>query len=88
MARGRVRNGGSVPRVGSVLLPGQQSAHRRRRGPRFGGGSGGGIPPWSIVAVVVVAALVAGGLAWRSRVQARDDRRAAAARFAPRCGGR
>jgi hypothetical protein len=81
MARGRVRKGGSVPRVGSVLLSGQRSAHGRRRGPRFGGGPGGSLRPWWIVAVVVIAALVAGGLAWRARVQARDDRRAAAVRF-------
>jgi peptidoglycan glycosyltransferase len=76
----RVRDAGSVPRAGSVLISGQRPT-RRRRGRRFGGRSGGGIPRWSVVAALVAAVLVAGGLAWRSRVQAREDRRAAAERF-------
>jgi peptidoglycan glycosyltransferase len=81
MARGHVRNVGSAPRVGSVLLSGQQSARRRRAGLRFGGGSPGGIPSWRLAVVLVIAAVVGGALAWRSRVQAREDRHAAAARF-------
>jgi peptidoglycan glycosyltransferase len=81
MARGHVRNVGSAPRAGSVLLPGQQSPRRRRHGLRFGGGAPGGIPSSRIVAVLVAAAVVGGALAWRSRVQAREDRRAAAVRF-------
>jgi peptidoglycan glycosyltransferase len=81
MARGHVRNVGSVPRAGSVLLTGKQSGPRRRRGLRFDGGSPGGIPWWRIAAVVLVAGAVAGVLAWRAQLQARDDRRAAAVRF-------
>src|SRR3954471_11592924 len=81
MARGHVRNVGSAPGGGSVLLSGQQSARRRRAGLRFGGGSPGGIPSWRLAVVLVIAAVVGGALAWRSRVQAREDRHAAAARF-------
>lgn len=32
--------------------------------------------------MILVAAILAGGLAWRSQQQAKDDRRAAAVRFA------
>ena len=39
--------------------------------------------PWGwVAALLVVAGVIAGGLMWRSQVQARDDRRAAAVRFA------
>jgi peptidoglycan glycosyltransferase len=39
------------------------------------------LPGGWIVALLVVAAVVAGAVVWRSHVQARDDRRAAATRF-------
>jgi hypothetical protein len=88
MAPGHVRNAGSVPRVGSVLLTGDQPGPRRRRGLRFDGGAPGGIPWWRIAAVVVVAGAVAGVLAWRAQLQARDDRRAAAVRRVVQLGVR
>jgi beta-lactamase class D len=65
-----------------VLLSGSRGPSRRRRGLNFsGGGSGRAIPWWRIAAVLALAAVVAGGLIWRARVQAREDRRAAAVRF-------
>lgn len=82
MARGRQRNGGLGPRRGSVLLTGSQSSSRRRRSPRFGGAPRRRLPWHWAAALIVVSGVVAGGLTWRSQVQARDDRRAAAVRFA------
>jgi peptidoglycan glycosyltransferase len=65
-----------------VLMAGSHGAGRRRRGgPSFGGRPSRRIPWLRIAAVLAVAGLVAGGLLWRAQVQARDDRRAAAARF-------
>jgi peptidoglycan glycosyltransferase len=81
--RRRKRSSTFGPGAGSVLLPSSRSSPRRRRGnPSLGGGGRGRGMPWrAIAALIVVAAIVAGGLMWRARVQARDDRHAAAARF-------
>jgi len=82
MARGRVRNVGSVPRPGSVLLGQPHPATRRGgRGPHFGSGPGGDVRRRWIAAVLVGAATVAAILVWQSQGQARDDRHAAAVRF-------
>ncbi len=88
MARGRKRSSGSS-RAGSVLVGGGGGTRRRRGGPSFGGsgsgsrsGSGRRIPWRWLLALLVLGGLVAGGLYWRAQVQAREDRRAAAQRFA------
>jgi peptidoglycan glycosyltransferase len=81
MARGRVRNVGSVPRAGSVLLGDRPSTGRRGRGPHFGSGPGRAVRWEWIAAVAVLAAIVAAVLVWRSQQQAGADRRAAAVRF-------
>ena len=81
--RRRKRSTTFGPGAGSVLLPSSRSSpRRRRRSPSLGGGGRGRGLPWRALAgLLVVAAIVAGGLMWRARAQARDDRHAAAARF-------
>ena len=84
MARRRHKRSSTFgPGAGSVLLPSSRSSPRRRgRSPSLGGGGRGRGLRWrSLAGLLVVAAIVAGGLAWRARAQARDDRHAAAARF-------
>jgi beta-lactamase class D len=81
MARGRLRNVGSVARPGSVLLGDRPSAARRGRGPHFGSRPGRGVRWGRIAAVAAVGAIVAVVLVWRSQQQAREDRHAAAVRF-------
>ena len=81
MARSRRRNVGIGPRRGSVLLAGSRSGSRRRRAPRFGGAPRRRLPWGWVAALIVVSGIVAGGLSWRSEVQARDDRNTAAVQF-------
>ncbi len=74
------------PGAGSLMLPSSRPSSRRRGGRGFRV-TGGPRPrrrvPWpSIGLLVAVAAILAGGFAWRWQTQAREDRRAAAARFA------
>ena len=83
MARYRLRGGRPrAARPRSVLLAGSRSAPRRRRGLRFAGrGARRGAAARAVAVAVVVVAIVTGGLAWRSREQAREDRQRAAMRF-------